>query len=333
MKSLFLIDPLETILPKIQKDSSSQLMETGLARGHEIFVATVHDLLLRQSGLGIRCRNVLSVTTSEHSNAPSTLAPLAAPEPAGFDLGEEADVDAGSFDVIWLRKNPPFDETYFMHLELFDQLSHSYPRVFFINHPRIIRDVNEKLCIFDFPEFITDTIVTMDLQTIRSFWKSHGTIVVKGLTGFGGDSVVMIESWDRDFPKLEALSNGGSRFLMAQVFLKNIYQGDKRVTLVEGKILNVFSRVPAENSFLAYTGAGATVHESTLTSREETIIKAVGNYARTHGVFLAGVDLIDGFLMEINLTSPSFFAQANREMNLKSDQIIWERVEANMTSP
>jgi glutathione synthase len=133
--------------------------------------------------------------------------------------------------------------------------------------------LNEKICIFNFPDFIADTIVTMSLEEIYEFWKNHKKIVVKGLTGFGGDSVILIENWEKDREKLQTLSQSGKRFLMAQKFLENIYLGDKRITMVDGKVLGVFSRVPAENTFIAYTGAGATVHLAELTEREELISK------------------------------------------------------------
>lgn len=306
-KHLFIIDPIENILPKIQNDSSSLLMETGLERGHEMYVAQVEDLFLKPDGLMVYSQKVKAVSLEE-----------------GYSLSEKEILPAKQFDVIWLRKNPPFDETYLMHLALLDQVSHH--KIFFINNPSAVRELNEKLTIFYFPRSIAPTLVTMKLSELEKFWKEHGKIVVKGLTGFAGDSVIAVEDWQKDQEKIMMLSQNGKRFLMAQKFLEEVYQGDKRVTILDGEVIGALLRIPPKNSFIAYTGGGAAVEQTRLTDQEMAIAKEVGKFLKDRGIFWAGLDIIGGYLSEINITSPSLLAAANRKFQLALEQKVWDKV-------
>lgn len=308
MKNLFIIDPLETIIRKMEADSTTLLIESGLKRGHEIYIATLPDLILTAEFFKIRARKVLSFDLIN-----------------GYKLADSEDYFAHEFKVIWLRKNPPFDETYLMHLGVLDRLMGG--EVFFVNNPNSVRALNEKLAILNFPNFIIETLVTMKLEEIFNFWRTHQKIVVKGLTGFGGDSVILIQDWQKDLNKLVKLSNEGRRFLMAQKFIENVYQGDKRITILDGKIIGALLRVPAGGSFIAYTGGGATVHLTNLDQSEKKIAEEVGNFLRKQKIFWAGIDLIDGHLSEVNITSPSLLAAAHREFGLNLDQRIWDKVE------
>lgn len=307
MKNLFIVDPLELIEKKMGNDSSTAIIKAGLKRGHIFFVAEISDLILRGSDLNVYCRKVLKITDK------------------GYKLGEVKTMSANDFQVIWLRKNPPFDETYLMHLAVFDQLSRH--KILFINNPEIVRELNEKLTILNFPKYIIDTIVTMNLDEIKKFWQKYKKIVVKGLTGFGGDSVILIENWQKDFMKLKRLSQDGSRFLMAQKFIANVHNGDKRVTILNGKVAGVLVRVPPKDSFIAYTGGGATVHKTELNKSELKIANDVAKFLKKRGIFWGGLDLIDGYLSEVNLTSPSFLAAANSKFNIGMENIIWDEVE------
>ena len=307
-RHLFIVDPLENILPKIHNDSSSLLMEAGLKRGHKIWVALMEDLILKPEGLFVFCQEVSDLNLEK-----------------GYVLSEKKLMPAKDFDVIWLRKNPPFDETYLMHLALLDQLMHH--KIFFINNPSAVRELNEKLTIFYFPQYIAPTIVTMKLSEIEIFWKLHKKIVIKGLTGFGGDSVIAVEDWQKDQEKVVALSQNGKRFLMAQKFLNEVYKGDKRITILDGEVAGALLRVPPKNSFIAYTGGGATVEQTELTPQEMVISQEVGKFLKARGIFWAGLDIIGGYLSEINLTSPSLLAAANRKFNVRLEERIWGKVD------
>lgn len=316
MKHLFIVDPLSEIFKKVLNDSSTLLMQEGLKRGHEIYVSTLDNLLLTSQFLKVKCQKVLAINDQsvEFESA--------------YQLEDWQDQFAEAFQVIWLRKNPPFDETYLMHLALFDGLTGS--KVFFINNPQSIRALNEKLTILNFPNDIIETIVTMNISEIHDFWQQHKKIVVKGLTGFGGDSVILIEDWKKDHPNLEKLSQNGKRFLMVQKFIENVVEGDKRITVVNGKIIGALVRVPPENSFIAYTGGGATVHQTTLSTAETKLAEKVAKFLNEHGIFWAGIDLIDGNLSEINITSPSILAAANRKFGLNLENKIWNELEFHL---
>lgn len=307
-KHLFIIDPLHDILPKIKNDSSTAIMQEGLERGHKIFITTLPGLVYTSNFLKVKCQMVRAIDLEK-----------------GYELDETLEEFAHDFDVIWLRKNPPFDETYLMHLALFDQLQKH--KIIFINDPGSIRALNEKLSILNFPEYIVETLVTMNLEEIKKFWENHQKIVVKGLTGFGGDSVIMIEDWTKDEEKLIKLSQNGKRFLMVQKFIENVYQGDKRITIFDGEIVSTLIRIPPKNSFIAYTGAGATVEKTEVNESETKIAQNVGKFLKQNGIFWGAIDLIDGYLSEINITSPSFLASANRQMDLKLEKKLWDSLE------
>ena len=305
---LFIVDPIENILPKIHNDSSSLLIQTGLKRGHEMYMCYIEDLIMKTEGLMAFCQKVNSVSVEN-----------------GYSIEVKEMLLAKNFDTIWLRKNPPFDETYLMHLALLDQISHH--KVFFINNPTTVRELNEKLTIFYFPQYIAPTLVTMKLEELKNFWNIHKKIVMKGLTGFGGDSVIAVENWQKDEEKILKLSQNGTRFLMAQKFLDEVYVGDKRVTILDGEVVGALLRVPPQHSFIAYTGGGATVEQTELTDREMEISKNVGKFLKEKGIFWAGLDIIGGYLSEINITSPSLLAAANRQFKLNLEEKIWIKVE------
>ncbi len=323
MKHLFIIDPLSSLLPKIHNDSSTLLMQEGLKRGHEIYISTIENLLLTSKFLKINCQKVQAIDLEQpQPTDPSSLS---------FQLDPFLEQFAQEFDVIWLRKNPPFDETYLMHLAMFDNLAgapdQAGSKVRFVNNPQRVRELNEKLTILNFPNDIVETIVTMKLEEIHDFWQQHRKIVVKGLTGFGGDSVIQINNWEDDLAKLQKLTQNGTRFVMIQKFIDNVYLGDKRITLVNGKVLGALLRVPPQNSFIAYTGGGATVHQTMLSETETALAQKVAQFLNEKGIFWAGIDLIDGFLSEINITSPSLLAAANTKFGLYLEQRIWDEID------
>ncbi len=311
MKHLFLIDPLPSL--NLKNDSSTLLIQEGLRRSHEIYIATLPDLLVTPTLFKVRAQKVLQADPQ-----------------SGYKVDPPQEYLAPSFQLIWLRKNPPFDETYLMHLALLDELTKH--KVAFINNPSSIRALNEKLTILNFPQYIIQTIVTMNLDDLKAFWQEHGKIVLKGLTGFGGDAVILVEAWAKSEEHIAKLTQGGKRFIMAQKFIEKVYQGDKRVTVVNGKILGALLRVPPKNSFIAYTGGGATVETTTLTDHETMVAQEVALFLKKHNIFWAGLDLIDGYLSEINITSPSLLAAANTTFKIHMERPLWDEVEATLGS-
>lgn len=306
-RHLFIMDPLSTI--EIAKDTSSLLIKEGLTRGHDVYFTDLAGLTLTPQFLRVRCSKVLAVNSDR------------------YQMLEAGDEFAESFDVIWLRKDPPFDETYLAHLSLFDRLNEE--KTLFINNPSQVRALNEKLTIFNFPEFIAETIVTMNLEEIRAFWQRRGKIVIKSLTGFSGQDVEMLIDESKDWDKLVKLSNNGTRFIMAQEFLENVYLGDKRIYLLDGQIIGQLLRVP-QNSFKGNLHAGGQAASTDLTDREKEIANEVGKFLQTAGVLFAGIDLIDGRLTEINVTSPGVVVEANRVSGTTLEKDIWDCVESRL---
>ncbi len=303
MRNLFITDPLATI--DVASDTSSLLMMTGLDLGQEIWLATPEDLLQKKEGLFASAMKVKSVS-----------------DETGYELDAAEDLMIlDGFDVVWLRKDPPFDTKYILHLALFDQLVDT--KILFVNQPSSVRELNEKLSIFWFPEYAPETIVTGTLSKVKEFWQQHGDIVVKSLIGFGGDSVERIENWeDSETDVTTMLANG---YIMAQPFLPEVYDGDLRVYLVNGKIIGSLLRVP-QTSFRGNLHAGGRADVGKPNAKQEKIALEVAQFLKSKGVFFAGIDFVGDYLTEINVTSPGVIREANAVSGMRLDKIIWNEI-------
>jgi len=217
------------------------------------------------------------------------------------------------FDAVLVRKDPPFDTSY---LQLTLILDHLDPGIAQFNDVQALRDFNEKMLPLRWPEFTPPTLISMNSDQLERFTIEHRSLVLKPLNDCSGRGILKI-AWDEqgDFRKTinEALidSDGKPRFLVAQKYLPAVSQGDKRVYLVNGKPLGMVNRIPQPGSYLANIHQGAISEATQLTARENHIVKAIAPFLLEHGIFLAGADFIDGYLTELNITSPSAIRQIN----------------------
>jgi len=290
-KFLFVMDPLETL--NLETETSLVLMQDLIERGHEACWLQQEDLaLVHDEPMGL----VFPVTSTD---------PMERAEPAWSKLNQ--------FDAVLVRKDPPFDTEY---LQLTLILDHLGPGVAQFNDVKALRNFNEKMLPLRWPEFTPPTLTTMNADQLERFTTEHRSIVLKPLNDCSGRGISRLD-WDErgDFRKqiCEVLidADGKTRFLVAQKYLPAVSRGDKRVYLVNGEAVGIVNRIPKPGSYLANIHQGAQCEHAELSARENHIVNTIAPFLVEHGIFLAGADFIDGYLTELNITSPSAIRQIN----------------------
>ena len=301
------MDPIASI--NIDADSTFRIMEEAQARGHSLFYYTPGRLAFDEGrvtarGWPVEVRRV----RGDH-----------------FTLGPETEVDLGDFDVVWLRQDPPFDMGYITTTHVLDMLA---GRTLVVNDPFWVRNYPEKLLVLRFPDLTPPTMVARDLATLRAFKARHGDIILKPLYGNGGAGVFRLDPNDRNFAALWELFTGINREpLIAQKFLSDVSQGDKRIILVDGEPVGAINRMPAEGETRSNMHAGGTPVPTKLTDREREICAAIGPLLREKGQVFVGIDVIGGWLTEINVTSPTGLQELERFDGINATAKIWEAIE------
>ncbi|PJN96822.1 glutathione synthase [Amaricoccus sp. HAR-UPW-R2A-40] len=301
------MDPIASI--NIDADSTFRIMEEAQARGHSLFYYTPGRLAFDEGrvtarGWPVEVRRV----KGDH-----------------FTLGPETEVDLGDFDVVWLRQDPPFDMGYITTTHVLDMLA---GRTLVVNDPFWVRNYPEKLLVLRFPELTPPTAVARDLATLKAFKARHGDIILKPLYGNGGAGVFRLDPNDRNFTALWELFTGINREpLIAQKFLSDVSQGDKRIILVDGEPVGAINRMPAEGETRSNMHAGGTPVPTQLTDREREICAAIGPLLREKGQIFVGIDVIGGWLTEINVTSPTGLQELERFDGINATAKIWEAIE------
>jgi glutathione synthase len=287
MDFAFIVDPLPEL--KAYKDSSVAMMRALVARGHAIYALQPADLAW-DAGT-VRARAV-----------PLT---LAADDHAWYRAGPAADRPLTSFAAVLQRKDPPFDMEYVYATYLLELAERAGARVF--NRPRAIRDHNEKLAIARFAEFVAPTLVARDADRINAFIDTHRDTILKPLDGMGGASVFRVRDDDANRNVIiETLSQHGARTVMAQRYLPEIVDGDKRVLLIAGEAVPfALARIPKPGETRGNLAAGGRGEARPLTVREREIAAAVGPALWADGLLLVGLDVIGNCLTEVNVTSPT----------------------------
>ncbi len=309
MKLVFILDPLESL--KIYKDTSLAIMREASHRGHELFVSMQHDLFLRGSEARIKAR---TFKFSGHS----------------YDLGESTEAVPAEFDAIIMRKDPPFDNEYLYSTYLLEIAANQGARVF--NDPVAIRGWNEKLSVTRFPQFAPEFLVTANNALIREFLNTHQDIVVKPLDGMGGSSIFRLGLDDPNISViLETITQHGTRTIMAQHYLPEILQGDKRIIVINGEPLPyALARIPLAGETRGNLAAGGTGVAQPLSERDFEIAAAVGKVLKQQGLFLVGLDVIGDHLTEINVTSPTGMVEIAAQTDCKPASIMLQALERHL---
>jgi glutathione synthase len=292
MRSLFVMDPLARI--NVAGDSTYMLMKESTRRGWECAWCTPDDLFLRGGEAWARAQAVRTVDTAPN-----------------FLVEDTADVRLGAFDLVWMRKDPPFDMEYIFATYLLEMAP---PGTVVLNRPSSLRSRNEKLFTLGFPDLIPETLVSRDIRRIVAFAESlPDRVVLKPWDGNGGRGVLVTRRGDTNLRSMiELLTNEGKTAIFAQRYLPEIVQGDKRIILVNGRPAGAMLRVPSAHDHRGNMHVGATVERTTITEADRRICDAIGPTLRDEGLVFVGIDVIGDRLTEINVTSPTGIQEINR---------------------
>jgi len=308
MNALFVIDPPEQLDP--EGDTSIALMRETARRGGAVDVCEVGDL-----GIG------------EDIAAFAEALPIAVHEGSDWYTARERRAKPlAEYDVVWMRKDPPFDVDYLQATLL---LSHAESSTLMVNSSQALRDANEKLFALRFPELCPETIVTKSVETLLDFRRRMGgAIVVKALDEAAGRGVALIGPDAEDVQaSLTAATAEETRFVIGQRYLPEVSEGDKRIIVVEGHPVGALLRIPQPGDFRANLHAGARPERTTLTARDLEICEAIAAELRRRGIVFAGIDVIGGYLTEINITSPTCIREINRLDGVRLEASILDAVE------
>jgi glutathione synthase len=279
------MDPIARI--NIRGDSTFALLLEAQARGHALSYYTPDQLSLRGSDV-VASVHTLSVRDEVGNH---------------FTLGEPARVQMTSFDVVLLRQDPPFDLAYITSTHLLQRI---HPRTLVVNDPASVRNAPEKLFVMDFVDLMPPTLISRNLEEINAFRAEHGAVVMKPLHGHGGAAVFRVLPQDMNFGSLYDMFSVTFREpWVIQRFLPEVKHGDKRIILVDGEFAGAVNRVPAEDDLRSNMVRGGAAAATDLTPREREICQRLGPHLRERGLLFVGIDVIDGHLTEINVTSPT----------------------------
>jgi glutathione synthase len=292
------MDPIKSITTK--KDSSFAMLLEAQRRGADIHYMEQGDLkILRGEALA---RSRLLAVRDQATD--------------WFDLDADQEIRLGDLDVILMRKDPPFDIEYIYTTYILERAEIAGTLV--VNRPQSLRDINEKAYTAWFPECSPITLITRSMAEMKAFLKTHGRIVVKPLHGMGGRSIFVVTNGDNNANVIfETLTDYGQRFAMAQVYIPEIAQGDKRILLVDGEpVPFALARIPSADDNRGNLVMGAVGEGRELSKRDRWICSQVGPVLRDRGVLFAGLDVIGDYLTEINITSPTGMRELDRQYGL-----------------
>ena len=242
-------------------------------------------------------------------------------------LGE---IDLQTRDVILIRQDPPFDMSYITTTHLLDRLG---PGTVIVNAPFWVRNYPEKLLVLDFPDLIPPTMIARNKKALADFRSRHEDIVLKPLYGNAGAGVFRVKPGDGNFNALcEMFFDNSREPVIVQKFLPAVAEGDKRIILVDGEPAGAINRIPPEDDNRSNLHVGGKAEHADLTPRDLEICKALGPRLRDHGQVFVGIDVIGGYLTEINLTSPTGLVQLQRLSGQNVAETIWEAIEKRVAS-
>jgi glutathione synthase len=304
------MDPIESV--NIETDTTFMLMLEAQARGHRLWVYGPEKLALENGRLTARAR-------------PVTVRPVKGDHVAS---GPVEPLDLAEVDVVLMRQDPPFDMAYVTAAQMLETV---HPKTLVVNDPRSVRDAPEKLFATRFPHLQPPTIVSADYEALADFHRRHGDVVLKPLHGAAGAGVVRLRADDPNLDALVELFAGVNRDpLVMQAFIPAVTQGDKRVILVEGEPVAAINRVPGEGRVRSNLRVGGKAEPIDLTERDREICAAIGPTLKAMGLMFVGIDVIGGYLTEINVTSPTGAQQAKRFGSGDAAAALWDAIERKL---
>ncbi len=301
------MDPIEAI--DIQGDSTFVLALEAQRRGHGLFHYLPQHLSLKDGRVYAQMRP-LQVRREKGNHC---------------TLGAAQSVDLATMDVVLMRQDPPFDMSYITATHL---LEHVHPETLVVNDPVHVRNAPEKLFVTHFPELMPPTLITSDKREVEAFRAEHRDIIVKPLFGNGGAGVFHIGPEDENLNALlELFTDLYREPIIVQRYLPEVRQGDKRIILIDGRPAGAINRIPPKGEARSNMHAGGRPEKAELSTREIEICEAIGPTLQERGLVFVGIDVIGGYMTEINVTSPTGIQEINRFDGVCLEAGIWDAIE------
>jgi glutathione synthase len=307
------MDPIAAI--KYAKDSTLAMLLAAQARGHELLYLEQRDLWLRDG------------------QALGRISPLTVrADPASwFTLGEPRVEPLGNVDVILMRKDPPFDTEYIYTTYILERAQDQGACV--VNRPQGLRDMNEKVFTAWFPQCCSPTLITRNMPDMEAFLREHGKVVCKPLDGMGGRSIFVVERNDKNMNVIfETLTDYGTRFAIVQRYIPDIVQtGDSRILLIDGEpVPFALARIPSATDNRGNLAAGATGVGRPLNDRDRWLCAQIGPVLAARGMLFVGLDVIGGYVTEINVTSPTGIRELDKQFSLDIGNLLIQAIERRL---
>lgn len=306
------MDPISEI--NIKKDSSFAMLMAAQQRGYQLFYMEMADLAMVN---GMAMANMRPLTVINDVSK-------------WFELGEAVDTPMSDLDVILMRKDPPFDTEFIYATYMLERAEEQ--GVLIVNKPQSLRDANEKLFTAWFSEFTPETIVTRDAKRIRAFHQAKGDIILKPLDGMGGTSIFRVKQDDPNLGVIiETLTSYGQQYAMAQAFIPEITQGDKRILVVDGEpVPYALARIPMKGETRGNLAAGGSGVAQPLSDSDWAIARAIGPELKKRGLIFVGLDVIGDKLTEINVTSPTCIREIQAAFDVDITGMLMDAIEARL---
>ena len=306
------MDPIERI--DIAGDSTFALALEAQERGHKLLYYGPRDLSLLDGAVTANVRP-LEVRNERKDH---------------FTLGAAAVCDLGDTDVVLMRQDPPFDMAYITATHLLERIAGD---ALVVNDPFHVRNAPEKLFVTQFKQFMPPTLVTSDREEIRRFRADYGEIVLKPLYGNGGAGVFRVKPDDENLTALlEVFTRLYREPIVVQRYVPEVRNGDKRIILVDGDCAGAINRIPAAGEARSNLHVGGRPEATTLSERERGICEALGPELKKRGLIFAGIDVIGGYLTEINVTSPTGIQEVKRLGGPNIAKLIWDAIERRLAA-
>lgn len=304
------MDHIRTV--DIDGDSTFVLALEAQKRGHELLHYQPGDLAYREGRI-IAHAEPMTVRREAENH---------------FELGPKTALELKDVDVVLMRQDPPFDMAYITATHLLEQI---HPETLVVNNPSEVRNAPEKLFVTRFAQFMPPTLIASSRDEIMAFREEHKDIIVKPLYGNGGAGVFHLKPGDENLNSLlELFTELYREPAMVQAYLPDVRAGDKRIILVDGKVAGAVNRVPAAGESRSNMHVGGRPEKSALTAREHEICEALGPELKARGLIFVGIDVIGGYLTEINVTSPTGLQEIDRFDDACLEADIWDAIEARL---
>ncbi len=303
----FQMDPLDNIDPRL--DTSFRLAEEAELRGYSVFHYLPNNLTFSKTRI---IANGHFVKLNRKQN-PS------------FTILKNKTIDIGhDLDILWLRQDPPFNMDYLSSTYLLDFVGNE---TLIVNNPFWVRNFPEKLLVLNYPKLMPATIITSRIEVIQEFREKYGDIILKPLYGNGGAGVFKINYNDKNFVALfELFQMNSTEPLIAQEFLPEVINGDKRIILLDGEILGAINRIPQKGEIRSNIHVGGKAVATELSIDEIKICEQIGSTLKEHGQIFVGIDVIGGKLTEINVTSPTGLQELEKFENKNLASKVWDKL-------